>query len=279
MEAKHLPRTDIIPFEAEHRFMATLHHDHSGLAVIFVKGAPERLLAMCAAQQAAGETVRLDPDYWHRAVEDLAAEGHRVLAVAMRPPHKGHVELRFDDVDHDLTFLGLVGMIDPPREEAVSAVAECQSAGIRVKMITGDHRVTARAIAMQLGFTNTRDALTGPEIEALSEPELRCRVWDIDVFARSAPEHKHRLVEALQAEGHVVAMTGDGSMTLLRFDGPTSAWQWASRAQRRPRKPRKRCWQMTTSPPLLPLCERDVPSMTISKRRSSSCCRSMVASR
>ncbi|RDD61014.1 cation-transporting P-type ATPase [Ferruginivarius sediminum] len=210
VEARHLPRIDVIPFEAEHRLMATLHHDHTGSAVIFVKGAPERLLTMCATQRAAGETTRLDPDYWHRAVEHLAAEGHRVLAVAMRPTHSTHGELRFDDIDHDLTFLGLVGMIDPPREEAASAVAECRSAGIRVKMITGDHHVTARAIAAQIGFANSRDVLTGPEIEALSEPELRRRAWEVDVFARAAPEHKLRLVEALQAEGHVVAMTGDG---------------------------------------------------------------------
>lgn len=210
VEGKRLHRVDAIPFDAEHRFMATLHHDHAGHAMVYVKGAPERILSMCACQRDTTGAVPLDKEYWQRAVEALAARGQRVLAIAMRSMDNGRPELRFDDVEHDLTMLGLLGMIDPPREEAIASVAECRMAGIRVKMITGDHAVTARAIAAQIGFENTTATMTGPELEVISEDELRRRAAEVDVFARAAPEHKLRLVKALQADGHVVAMTGDG---------------------------------------------------------------------
>ncbi|HEX6979487.1 MAG TPA: cation-transporting P-type ATPase [Alphaproteobacteria bacterium] len=207
---KKLRRTDVIPFDAGHRFMATLHHNHAGQGMIYVKGAPERILAMCATQRAAKGNAPLDAAYWNDRLQALAAQGRRVLAVAVRPVREGHRTLRFDHVERDLTLLGLVGMIDPPREEAVTAVAECRAARIRVKMITGDHAVTARAIAAQIGLENTRRVLTGPDTDALSDEELRRCAPDIDVFARAAPEHKLRLVQALQSHGHVVAMTGDG---------------------------------------------------------------------
>lgn len=210
VEGKRLHRTDAIPFDAKHRFMATLHHDHTGSAKVYVKGAPERILSMCDLQRAPGHDVPLDAEYWYSSIEALAAQGQRVLAVATRNTGNSHTELRFQDVEQGLTMLGLVGMIDPPREEAIAAVAECRTAGIRAKMITGDHAVTARAIAAQIGFENIYATLTGPEIERLTEQELRRAAVDVDVFARAAPEHKLRLVKALQAEGHVVAMTGDG---------------------------------------------------------------------
>jgi magnesium-transporting ATPase (P-type) len=209
-ESKRLHRVDEIPFDAEHRFMATLHHDHAGHSTIFVKGAPERLLAMCTHQRDVAGEAPLDAAYWHARVEALAAQGQRVLAVAARTGRRRERDLRFGDVEHGLTLLGLIGLIDPPREEAIAAVRECRAAGIRVKMITGDHAVTARAIAAQIGLENTATALTGAELDRISDAELPLVALDTDVFARVAPEHKLRLVQALQAQSHVVAMTGDG---------------------------------------------------------------------
>lgn len=209
-ETRPLPRTDLIPFESEHRFMATLHHDSEHRGVIYVKGAPERILTMCAAERGADGDRPLDPAAWNRRIDELAAQGQRVLAFAVKPAAADHRELRFNDVESGLVLLGLVGMIDPPREEAVEAVRACQAAGIRVKMITGDHAVTARAIAAQLGLENAASALTGPEVEALDDGALARLAPNVDVFARASPEHKLRLVQALQAQGFVVAMTGDG---------------------------------------------------------------------
>ncbi|MDT3736584.1 MAG: cation-transporting P-type ATPase [Denitratisoma sp.] len=209
-ESESLPRVDAIPFESEHRFMATLHHDHAGHAFAFVKGAPERLLRMCTRQRVAGEDRPLDDAFWQRQIEALAAAGQRVLALAEAPMEKGKRELDFADVEQDLTLLALVGIIDPPREEAITAVAHCRAAGIRVKMITGDHGVTARAIGAAMGIGDGRRALTGAEIEELDAAALRSAVREVDVFARASPEHKLRLVRALQAEGEIVAMTGDG---------------------------------------------------------------------
>ncbi|MEW6293066.1 MAG: cation-transporting P-type ATPase [Pseudomonadota bacterium] len=210
-EAEALPRIDVIPFESEHRFMATLHHDHAGHALIFVKGAPERLIGMCAFQREGGEDRPIDPPLWHAQGDALAAEGFRVLALAAKPMEKGQRELGFADVEDGLTLLALAGIVDPPREEAIRAVADCHSAGIRVKMITGDHAVTAAAIARSMGLSvSGGKALTGAEIEAMDEAALRQAVREVDVFARASPEHKLRLVEAMQANGEVVAMTGDG---------------------------------------------------------------------
>lgn len=209
-ENTSLPRLDAIPFESEHRFMATLHHDHAGHAFALVKGAPERVLQMCAKERAAGQDRPLHPDYWHRQVEALAAAGQRVLALAAAPLEKGQRDLTFAHVEQGLTLLALVGIIDPPREEAIEAVAQCRAAGIRVKMITGDHGVTARAIGAAMGIGDGHHALTGTAIEQLDDAALRAAVREVDVFARASPEHKLRLVHALQAQGEIVAMTGDG---------------------------------------------------------------------
>ncbi len=208
-EHKELPRTDHIPFESEHRFMATLHHDHSGHAFVYVKGAVEQVLAMCNQQRGSGEDATLDLPYWHTQMAETGARGQRVLALAMKSVEVGQRELRFADVEGGFTLLGMVGISDPPREEAVAAVRDCVTAGIRVKMITGDHADTARAIAAQLGIGNGL-ALTGIELDAMDDEALRQAVRDVDVFARSSPEHKLRLVTAMQANGEIVAMTGDG---------------------------------------------------------------------
>jgi magnesium-transporting ATPase (P-type) len=209
-ESQALPRADVIPFESEHRFMATLHHDHAGHALAFVKGAPERLLAMCDREQCGAGTRPLQTEFWSSAIEGLAAEGERVLALAYRECAPHTRELDFADVEQGLVLLGLTGIIDPPRPEAIAAVERCRSAGVRVKMITGDHAGTAAAIGRQLGIGGEAPPVTGSEIERLDDRALQELVRRVDVFARSSPEHKLRLVQALQANGEVVAMTGDG---------------------------------------------------------------------
>ncbi len=209
-EAKNCPRTDVIPFESEHRFMATLHHDHEGQGFIYVKGAPERILEMCDRQRSYGGDEPLDADYWQKRMEEIAGRGQRILALASRPATNSHRELRFENVERSLVLVGLFGLADPPRQEAVEAVAHCRAAGIQVKMITGDHAATARAVAVQLGLGHTDAVLTGRDLDALDGPRLAGRIHEVNVFARTSPQHKLRLVEALQAAGQVVAMTGDG---------------------------------------------------------------------
>jgi len=203
-------RIDVIPFESEHRFMATLHREGDG-RVVLVKGAPERVLAMCGYQAGGdGQTEPLAHEAWREAVEVQARAGRRVLALAERVLPGDRNDLQHADVESGLTLLGIVGIIDPPRTEAVEAVARCQQAGIRVVMITGDHGVTASAIAGQIGLGGGGPAITGPEIEAMDEAALREVVRDARVFARASPEHKLRLVRAMKANGEIVAMTGDG---------------------------------------------------------------------
>lgn len=210
LEVESRPRRDVIPFESEHRFMASLHHDHAGHSFVYVKGAPERLLEMCLLERCTGTDRPLRPQEWRAHIERLAAQGQRVLAIAFRAAATNQRELRFDDVEHGLTLLGLVGMIDPPREEAIRAVAACRAAGIKVKMITGDHAVTATAIAAQIGIGDGRAAITGNELAQMDATRLRETAAQASVYARVSPEHKLRLVEALQSQGEVVAMTGDG---------------------------------------------------------------------
>ena len=200
------PRIDEIPFESEHRFMATLHHDHAGHAFVLLKGAPERVLDLCQ-QDTSGQP--LDRAAWEVRMDAAARDGQRVLALARCEMPVNTTALAMDDITQRFTLLGLVGLIDPPREEAIAAVAECQRAGIRVKMITGDHAVTAAAIGRQLGL-NAERAVTGDEIARLDDLALQRVAMETDVFARASPEHKLRLVGALQAQGELVAMTGDG---------------------------------------------------------------------
>jgi len=206
-ERAALPRTDVIPFESEHRLMATLHHDHENRAFIFIKGAPERILEMCDKQT---DGQPLDADYWHTESADAAGHGLRMLAVAIKAHDPVLRDLNFSDFASGCTMLAMIGIIDPPREEARESVAICKSAGIQVKMITGDHVATAQAIGAQLGIGVDRPAMTGSQIEMMDDAQLRKAVGEIDVFARASPTHKLRLVQALQETGHVVAMTGDG---------------------------------------------------------------------
>jgi len=210
IEQRNWPRIDAIPFESEHRFMATLHHDHAGNGRIYLKGAPEVIFGKCTLQQRGKNTEPVDMAFWNEAMRSIASDGQRLLAVAYREVSMEKVSLEFDDVATGMVLLGVTGMIDPPREEAIAAVRSCQRAGIRVKMITGDHIDTARVIGRMIGIGDGDHAVTGADIEKMNDEELREVAEKNDVFARSSPEHKLRLVMALQAMGHVVAMTGDG---------------------------------------------------------------------
>jgi calcium-translocating P-type ATPase len=191
-------RLDAMPFDSRHRFMAVLTDSAAG-RLIHVKGAPERVLRMCGG---------IDLHHWHDRAEALARQGLRVLALAERAEAGERIDPAA--LEGGLTFLGLVGLIDPPRPEAIAAVAECRAAGIRVKMITGDHAGTAAAIAAQIGLANPHRVLTGADLDKLDDAQLALEVTDVDIFARTSPEHKLRLVTALQAHGLSVAMTGDG---------------------------------------------------------------------
>jgi potassium/sodium efflux P-type ATPase len=204
--SQQFPRLDDIPFESERAYMATLHHDHQGSTFSLLKGAPEIVLALCTTE-AGGQP--LDKNEWLVRMEHAASQGERVLALAWCEMPAGTTTLNTADISPRFELLGMVGLIDPPRDEAITAVAECQQAGIRVKMITGDHAVTASAIGRQL-VLNTDNPLTGEIIDTLSDEALRKRALETDVIARASPEHKLRLVTILQKAGHLVAMTGDG---------------------------------------------------------------------
>ena len=210
------PRLDAIPFESQYQYMATLHGTPDN-RVVYLKGAVESVLARCSHTfSRRGELVALEPDECYRAAAEMAGKGLRVLAFARAERNIPAAVLEHVDVAGGLVFLGLQGMIDPPRAEAVAAVRVCRAAGIRVKMITGDHAITATAIARQIGLigetgeSGNELTLDGRDIEALSDTELVAAAQRSVVFSRVAPEQKLRLVVALQASGNIVAMTGDG---------------------------------------------------------------------
>jgi magnesium-transporting ATPase (P-type) len=203
-------RVAVVPFESEHKLMATADETPDGRKVVLVKGAPDRLLDRSVRESTAdGEEQDLDRHWWERKVDELSSEGLRVLAAARCDSSALRGSLSLDDLE-GLVFLGIVGIVDPPRPEAIESIATCRRAGIDVKMITGDHAGTASAIGREMGIGDGLNAISGAELEAASDDELRAIVRDHDVFARTSPEHKLRLVTALQANGEVVAMTGDG---------------------------------------------------------------------
>ena len=195
-------RLDEIPFDAAYRYMATLHRSPAGHSVVFIKGAPEALIAMSQ-----DTSVRKS---WDVQIATAAAAGERVLGFATKRLSPTKERLAFSDLETGVELLGLIGFIDPPRDEAVLAIAECRSAGIDVKMITGDHVATALAIAKQLNLADDPKAMTGADLDLLTDEQWRAMVPQIAVFARTSPEHKLRIVQALQAGGAIVAMTGDG---------------------------------------------------------------------
>ncbi|MGF6300439.1 magnesium-transporting ATPase (P-type) [Paraburkholderia sp. WC7.3d] len=204
------PRIDAIPFESEHKFMATLNRSADG-EMLLVKGAPEVILDHCDRQQTAQGPAPLDREHFATEGDRLAAQGERVLGLAwLSDPGLRTGGLGPQDLPRTLVLLGLVGLMDPPRKEAIDAVRECHGGGIRVTMITGDHKITAAAIARMLGIGDGKTAVSGTEIEAMNDAALMECVRGVDVFARASPEHKLRLVKAIQANRQIVAMTGDG---------------------------------------------------------------------
>lgn len=215
---KSFERLDVLPFESEHQYMATLHPWAEGERIIFVKGAVEVLIERCDAALVSTERGGALPvGEIRRTADAMASRGLRVLALAQKIVSEGRGGLSHADVAEGLHFLGLQAMIDPPRQEAIRAVTLCQRAGIQVKMITGDHALTAMAIARKLGLASLRDcslrdcrSLSGAEMARLHDKDLIDHGEEYAVFARVSPEQKLRLVRALQARGHVVAMTGDG---------------------------------------------------------------------
>ncbi len=206
-EEETYQQAGVIPFEAERGYMATLF-DVNGRKRVFAKGAPERMLEMCVTD-AYGAS--LDKDAVSIIARNFAAQGLRVLAFAWKDAPADIKELTHSDAESGLVFAGLQGMIDPPRPEAVKAIEDCKTAGIRVVMITGDHAVTAKAIAEQMGISGIGEVvLTGSELELMSDEDLFHRLAKISVFARVAPQHKLRITEQLKRQGEIVAMTGDG---------------------------------------------------------------------
>jgi Ca2+-transporting ATPase len=203
---KHYPRVNEIPFTSEAKRMTTLHQ-LDGRVVAYSKGAPEIILDSCTRQLTAGGEAPLDAASRERILDtarQMAGEALRVLAVATRR------EAVIENAEHEMMFLGLLGMIDPPRPEAKAAIQTCEQAGIKVVMITGDHPLTAQAVARELGLLTTGRVVTGAELEALSDAAFEREVEAIEVYARVSPAHKLRVVTALQKKGHIVAMTGDG---------------------------------------------------------------------
>ncbi|SER53945.1 potassium and/or sodium efflux P-type ATPase [Propionibacterium cyclohexanicum] len=208
-----------VPFDSEYKYMAVLVAEpgsESGSVDehrILLKGAPDRVLTRCSSQLTAdGRDEPIDVGLWTGVIDELGAKGLRVLATARGTAARGAERLGHDDLAQDLQMVGMIGIIDPPRPEAIEAIATCRSAGIRVKMITGDHAGTAVAIAQEMGIMDDPGArvLTGAELEKMSTEKLRAAAPEVDVYARTSPEHKIRIVKALQHHHEVVAMTGDG---------------------------------------------------------------------
>ncbi|MGO1622028.1 cation-transporting P-type ATPase [Flaviflexus sp.] len=204
------PRISSIPFDSEYKYMATLNGSDDD-QVIYLKGAPDRLLGRCSQQGVDPEHAKpIDREYWEAKIDELSSQGLRLLAGAIKNTEPG-TDLTTELVDDGgFTFVGLYGIIDPPREEAIEAIKVLKQAGITVKMITGDHAGTATAIGQSMGLGNGAPAVTGAELEKASDEDLKVLARDHDIFARTSPEHKLRLVTALQDNGEVVSMTGDG---------------------------------------------------------------------
>ncbi len=201
-------RISSLPFNSANKYMVTLNIIE-GKKYLLLKGAPERVLKFSQHQLTDSGINPISRDDWGKKIDRLAEEGERVIALAYKEWWDGE-ELDPSQGLNEYIFLGLTGIIDPPREEAMAAIQECKEAGINVKMITGDHSVTARVIAEKLGIGNNNGVLTGSEIEKMTSEDLKDQVLEYDIFARTEPEHKLRLVEAIQENGLLCAMTGDG---------------------------------------------------------------------
>ncbi|AVF35940.1 cation-transporting P-type ATPase [Rahnella sikkimica] len=200
---------DKIPFDSKHKYMSTLQRIN-GKTQLFVTGAPDVLFSLAKFELTENGVQPFRHEYWEEEMARYARQGLRMVAAAFKDEPEIDGDLSHDDLQHDLVFAGIAGMMDPPRPEAIDAIAQCQQAGIRVKMITGDHQETAMAIGKMLGIGNSGDSITGNQLEHMDDAELAVAASQYDIFARTSPEHKLRLVKALQENGEVVGMTGDG---------------------------------------------------------------------
>jgi calcium-translocating P-type ATPase len=209
LEDTPIQRIATLPFDSEYKYMAVLVQKGEE-RFLLIKGAPDRLLDMADMQKTEDGREPLDRAWWDEAILNQARQGRRVLGAAVMAVDPTATGITHEDLASGLVFLGVAAIIDPPREEAIEAVRSCQSAGIRVKMITGDHLETAKAISTQIGIGDGEHALSGKELDEMDPDHLARAVQKYDVFARTSPEHKLRLVEALQAGGSIAAMTGDG---------------------------------------------------------------------
>jgi P-type Ca2+ transporter type 2C len=264
--------------------MTTVHTDAQTQErlLVFTKGAPDVLLASCS-RELVGEQPRPLSDTRRAEIlktnEALAGKALRTLGVAFRSLPATAFEADNVDrrIEQDLVFAGLIGMIDPPRAEAMEAVARAKTAGIRPMMITGDHPVTAAVIAAELGIIEDRRAVTGAEIEKMSD-EMLCRtVREVSVYARVNPEHKLRIVKALQREGAIVAMTGDGVNDAPALKPPTSVSPWVLPERTFPKKRPIWCWRMTTSRPSSPRSKKGARFFRISANSCATCFRQTSA--
>lgn len=202
-------RIDSVPFESEHKYMATLNRVENNVFV-FLTGAPDKLLGFCTKQYTQDGLQEIDKAYWEQKMEQIAKKGQRMLGVAFEKADDNLAKIDKDSCEKNKVFLGVTGIVDPPRDEVLEAIKECKSAGVQVKMITGDHAVTAKTIGRQIGIGDGEKAMTGAQLEEMTDEQLREVVNDCDIYARTSPEHKLRLVTALQENGNPVAMTGDG---------------------------------------------------------------------
>lgn len=202
-------RLDTIPFESAHKFMATLNRVEDK-NLIFMTGAPEQVLKKCSHQLTSKGKEIIDHERWKRKMDEVASKGQRILGAAFRPAGENENEIKLPFEEANFIFLGIVGIIDPPREEVKTAIKECKTAGVKVMMITGDHALTATAIGHDIGIEDSAGAVAGQEIEEMTDEELKQIVLKYNIYARTTPEHKLRLVKALQANKLLCAMTGDG---------------------------------------------------------------------
>lgn len=202
-------RIATIPFDSNYKYMATLVAA-AEYNIIYIKGAPDRLFNLVDSQRSAHGVTNFDAAYWQNQIIELARKGLRIIGGAYKIVPKQQTTLSHDDLNNNIIFLGMAGIIDPPREEAIYAIKKCAAAGITVKMITGDHIETAKSIGRQMAISEQIRAIDGKEIELLSDDALKDIVLEYNIFARTSPEHKLRLVQALQANNIICAMTGDG---------------------------------------------------------------------
>lgn len=198
-----------IPFDSLYKYMSTLHRIGDE-EMILITGAPDVLFRLCQHQQTENGLEPLNQPYWEAQIEEYAREGLRMVAAAWKPAGVGQTTLDHPDLQQGVILLGIAGMMDPPRPEAITAIGDCLQAGIRVKMITGDHPQTAMSIGQMLGIGNAGSAITGRELEVMDDSQLSEAAQKFDIFARTSPEDKFRLVQALQSKKEVVGMTGDG---------------------------------------------------------------------